>query len=75
MLSLLKFIVGFIQYIVGQISQALGYIPIVIDTVFESVNFVTATLDYIPTPLLGIAKLTILVTFSLLIVKLLKLVL
>ena len=75
MLSLIRIIVGFIQYIVGHISEILGYIPILLDTAAQSYSFVTAFLEYIPLPLLGIVKLSLMITFAYITIKILKLVL
>lgn len=74
MISLLQIIVDAITSFFGWVGKALGYIPILVNTALQGLHFIQSMLEYIPAPLLGIASLTIMITFSLLIVKLIKLV-
>ncbi len=74
MISLLQIIVDAITSFFSYVGKALGYIPILINTALQGFQFVQSMLEFIPAPLLGIASLTITVSFSLIVVKIIKLV-
>lgn len=74
MVSLLQIIVGAILSFFGWVGKALGYIPILVNTSLQGFQFIQSMLEFIPAPLLGIASLTLMITFSLLIIKIIKLV-